>query len=80
MTVAMMWSTRSSMALGVTGRFWQALRMPDKQFFAGKFLMPAVALQHHQPFVLDFLVGGEAVIAGGTFAAAADGRAFTGGA
>jgi hypothetical protein len=30
--------------------------------------------------VLDFFVGGETVMAGGTFAAAADGRAFSGGA
>jgi hypothetical protein len=42
--------------------------------------MPAVALEHHQAFVFDFLVGGEAMLTGGAFAAAADGRAFTGGA
>ena len=66
--------------LGCDGTFLAGFADAGEQFFAGEFLMPPIPFQDHQPFVLHFLVGGETMIAGGTFAAAADGRAFPGGA
>jgi hypothetical protein len=46
------------------------------ELVAGEFLAAAVALDDHEAFMLDFLVGGEPMAALEAFTAAADGRAF----
>jgi hypothetical protein len=65
---------------GRDGAFLAGFADAGQKFFAGKFLVPSVALADHKPFVFDFFVSGEAVAALGTFAATADRRAFTRGA
>jgi hypothetical protein len=49
--------------LRADGAFLAGFLDAGQKFFAGKFLMPPVALEHHQAFVLQFLVGREAVVA-----------------
>jgi hypothetical protein len=39
--------------------------------------VPTVPFQHHEAFVLNFFIGGKAMLTLGTFATAANGRAFT---
>src|SRR5208283_312275 len=66
--------------LRTDGTFLTGLFDAGQKFFARKFLMPPIALEHHQPFTFDFLVSGEAMAAFGAFPAAADGGSLARGA
>ena len=59
--------------LGADGPLLAGFFQARQQLLPGKLLPPAIPLDHHQAFVLDFLVGGKALGTLQTLAAAADG-------
>src|SRR5208337_2678751 len=62
------------------GALLAGLLETGEQLFLGELLPPPIALDHHKSLMLNLFVGSEAVVALQTLAAAADGRAFAGGA
>src|ERR1051325_2495886 len=66
--------------IGRDGPFLAGSLDAGQKFFTGELLAPPVAFDDHETGPLDVFVSGETVRAGKTFAAAADGGAFTGGA
>ena len=62
------------------GTFLAGFFDAGQKFLARKFLVPPVALEHHQSFAFNFLVGGEPMTAFGAFAAAANRGPFARGA
>jgi hypothetical protein len=61
---------------GADGAFLAGFADAGQKFFAGKFLMPSVAFEHHEAFVFDFFVGGETMSASCAFAASTNGGSF----
>src|SRR5271154_1616091 len=63
---------------GADGTFLAGFLEAGEEFFPGELLAAAIALYDHQALIFNFFIGGEAMIALQTLAAAANSRAFAG--